>query len=36
MHALIILPQLKDSLKGENLSYNLKPLSGDQYKGADP
>jgi hypothetical protein len=32
MHAVIISRQLKDSLKGENLGYNLGPYMGDQYQ----
>jgi hypothetical protein len=31
MHAVIISRRLKDSLKGENLAYNLVPYMGDQY-----
>jgi hypothetical protein len=36
MHAVIISRQLKDSLKGENLGYNLGPYIGRPISGADP
>jgi hypothetical protein len=35
MHAVIISRQLKDSLKGENLSYNLGPYVRRPISGAD-
>jgi hypothetical protein len=36
MHAIIISRQLKDSLKGENLGYNLGPCIGRPISGTDP
>jgi hypothetical protein len=36
MHAVIISRQLMNSLKGENLGYNLGPYIGRPISGADP
>jgi hypothetical protein len=36
MHAVIILRQLMDSLKGKNLDYNLGPYIGRPISEADP